>query len=300
MAEDGIILMIPNGGNDRRFTGGNMMRKLTAILVLALAIAGGWATSVMAATIFDVEVLVGWDPAATTCLGSGTNDCIQFSGVGGFAGTATEMGWDFSPDATGGAHSFLRIGALDAISGGAFLGTDTTTITSGQTIVSATAQHENNAIPAEDDELFNTVLPTLLTLTNPDGDIVFQAFIPIPINFEETFNEDTAAECAGPNPIGTACDDVFTFPELNTTTQFTDPDTGISYLINVRGLFFDAAGTLFACEDPVAGISSCFTGENLISDRFVVISLTQIPAPATLLLLGLGLLGIGAAGWKRR
>jgi len=276
-----------------------MMRKLAAILVLALAVAGGWATSVMAATIFDVEVRVGWDPAATTCLQSGSNDCIQFAGVGGFAGTNTEMGWDFSPDATGGAHSFLRIGALDATVLG-FLGVATTTIESGQTIVSATAQHENNPIPAEDDQLFNTVLPTLLTLTNPDGDIVFQAFIPIPINFEETFNEDTAAECAGPNPIGTACDDVFTFPELNTTTQFTDPDTGISYLINVRGLFFDAAGTLFACEDPVAGISSCFTGENLISDRFVVISLTQIPAPATLLLLGLGLLGIGAAGWKRR
>jgi hypothetical protein len=95
------------------------------------------------------------------------------------------MGWDFSPDATGGAHNFLRIGALDAISGGAFLGTDTTTITSGQTIVSATAQHENNPIPAEDDDLFSTVLSTLLTLTNPDGDIVFQAFVPIPINFEE-------------------------------------------------------------------------------------------------------------------
>jgi hypothetical protein len=29
------------------------------------------------------------------------------------------------------------------------------------------------------------------------------------------------------------------------------------------------------------------------------VSLQQIPAPATLLLLGLGLLGIGAAGWKR-
>jgi hypothetical protein len=47
----------------------------------------------------------------------------------------------------------------------------------------------------------------------------------------------------------------------------------------------------------VNGISQCFTGENQISNRFVVVSLQQIPAPATLL--GLGLLGIGAAGWKR-
>jgi len=220
----------------------------------------------------------------------------DFSGVGGPAATFLFMNWDQQTTAI---DSELHIGALDATSIG-FVGTATTTIDSGDTVVSATARHINNAIPAEDDVLGDTVLATLLTLTNADGDIVFQANVPIPVAFDETFNEADVGDCAAPNPIGTACDDFFTFPELNFTNQFTDPDTGISYSINVRGLFFDAAGTLFACEPPVAGTSQCFTGEASDNDRFVVVSLQQIvPAPATLLLLGLGLLGMGAAGWKR-
>jgi hypothetical protein len=275
------------------------MRKLAAILVLALAIAGGWGTPVMA---FDMEVRVGWIDTATTC--QGATPCVgftgtggDFSGVGGPATTSLFLNWD---QQTTSIDSELHIGALDATSIG-FVGTATTTINSGDTVVSATARHINNAIPAEDDILGTTTLATLLTLTNDAAEIVFQAFVPIDVDFDETFNEADVGDCGTPNPIGTACDDFFTFLALNFTDQFTD--AGITYSINVRGLFFDAAGTLFACEPPVAGTSQCFTGEGQVNDRFVVVSLQQIPdqipAPATLLLLGLGLLGMGAAGWKR-
>jgi len=283
--------------------GGGKMRTAKALMaVAAVAAVLGW-TSMASAVTFTVEVQVGWINSTGTCTGGGSA-CLGFAGVGGFAGTSTRLNWD---NATAGADSYLSIGVLPDVI--AFppptlvnpippVGIGFTTIDPGQTVRTAEIRHTNNDID-NTSFLASITLATLLTITAPGGTVVIGNGINggdlnIPVTFLETNNHPLSGVCTETsNSLGSICDDQFTFFTLNDDIPFSFG--GQSYILHVRGLL-NANGTQ-ACE-PAAGVGgqvNCLTAESQINDRFVAITLELVrtPAPASLLLVGLGLLGAG-------
>jgi hypothetical protein len=283
--------------------------KTVKALMAVVAIAGvlGLAGIATAAT-FNVEVQVGWINSTGACA-EGPPDCLGFLGTGGngaglFAGTSTRLNWD---NGTQGIDSYLSIGALPDVNGfppavpvnpAAPIGIGTTTITSGgPAVTTAQIRHTNNAIDANDDFLGSITVRTLLRITAADDTPLIDensgGLLDVPVTFLETNNSEPCDETS--NSLGSICDDQFTFVGLNADIPLSFG--GENFILHVRGLL--PANT---CEDAGGGIVNCLTREGEINDRFVQISLEQIdivPLPGTLLLLGIGMLGMGAALRKR-
>ena len=280
------------------------MRTVKALMaVAAVAAVLGW-SSMASAVTFTVDVQVGWINSTGTCTGGGSA-CLGFAGVGGFgAGTSTRLNWDAAT--VGDADSYLSIGALPLVIGFPAptlvnptppTGSGTTTIDPGQTVVTAEIRHTNNDIE-NTSFLANITLATLLTITAPGGTVVIGDGINggdllIPVTFLETNNHPLSGVCTQTsNTLGSTCDDQFTFFTLNADIPFSFG--GQDYILHVRGLL-NPDLTTQACEDAGGGQVNCLTAESQINDRFVTITLELVstPAPASLLLVGLGLLGAG-------
>jgi hypothetical protein len=280
------------------------MRTARALLAMvALTAVIGWSTAATATpgVEFQIDVLVGWNPPGTCSDGDNTApNCLGFAGVGGFAGTATRLNWD---NTTAAVDSYLGIGATPGTVpfpanvgdvGSIPTGSGTTSVFSeGAAVQTAQIRHTNNEIPDEDDDLASIVLSTSLVLRS-GATVLVNLPLDITVNFQETTNE---APCANPpgNPLGSICDDVFTFIDVSADIPFQfDAGNGLeTFVLHVRGLV-DANGDS-ACT-PFNGQVRCFTEEFDVTDRFVIAFVTQqqVPAPAALLLLGMGLVGMVA------
>ena len=263
---------------------------LVAIAVVAAVL--GMSSVAAMALPFQVEVRVGWVNATGLC-DNGLGTCLGFSGAGGFgAGTSTILNWDKNSAAL---DSSLSIGALPDVSATPpFDGFRTGTIDVGETVRTAMIRHTNNAIPSSNHALSSITLRTLLRILTPDGttEIIGEGTggdFDVSISFLETTNKAPCTQTT--NSTGSICDDQFTFVSLNVDIPFEFD--GHRYILEARGVLNPDGSS--ACEDAGGGLVNCLTRESAVSDRFVAITLRQVdvPAPASLVLLGLGLVGAG-------
>ncbi len=97
----------------------------------------------------------------------------------------------------------------------------------GLWVVVQRLDHLNRVIDNEGNYLGGITTQTSLTINSVPP---FTDNNAVPIVFIETLNEVVAADCVGENPLGSACDDVFTFD----TSDFNDQvftSNGIQYLL---------------------------------------------------------------------
>jgi hypothetical protein len=269
------------------------MRTVRALLAgAAVAAVLGLSSTAMAAP-FQVQVFVGWDNSTGTC-NDATTTCLGFDGTGGFTGTSTTLNWDEKVSGTL-PNSFLSIGALPQFNqpNPPFEGAATNgLIDVGQTIQTAQIQHINNILPDSEEFLATITVKTELVLLSPDGlTVLLDLPLDVPVTFVETPNTNPPA----------CCDDVFTFIDISGDFPFSFG--GINYNLHVEGLV-DAGGNSTCEAGAVPGTVNCFTSEAQTNNRFVIATLEQlstpVPLPGTLLLLGVGMLGMGAAPLLRK
>lgn len=266
-----------------------MMRKeLRGLLAIAaLVFAGGFTSTAMAQPIFDFEVVGGWvddrpNGDATSRDGVGgpvlTNgDGLEFSNDTGVNDNGFDTYFDLAWEAGNPTQSALNFNPLSgSVQTGA--GPEDTSITT----------HFNRIIGADDVTLNTVRLFNILTLTDPDDNsVVFQDSINFLVDFDETQNTATVLGCGPLQQSTTPCDDVFT---LNGGTfPVTAPFSfeGDNYQLSISLLGLDDQGRLITEEDATNEFRS-------------QIRITEVPAPATVALLGLGLFVLGMIGLRRQ
>lgn len=250
----------------------------------------------------DGNNTVGIASAATTCANAG---------VAAAAASAND------PLASAlGARSALELTVFDSLGNGV-LNSDTQNV-----VVIARIDHFNRVIDNEANSLFNiNISANLLVKEDNVGEaLIVSDANTVPISFRESLNRTTGeASCDGANPLGSICDDVFTFD----TSQFAN----VPFMFNGEDFFLQfglapvpecdtPAGTIgtiqiFQCDDFVAhkiaidfqnGLAWAAEGFDnaFLVTMFVTEERINVPAPAGLALLGLGLVGFGFGAWRKR
>lgn len=111
----------------------------------------------------------------------------------------------------------------------------------------------------------------------------------ITIDFVETPN---VANCSGLNPLGSHCDDYFSFTALGLQSLFFTANDGSKWMVE-----FQLANLVNAFFD---GVNTVYTAEAEHSHLDVQARINRVPEPGTLLLTGLALVGLGFSARRQK
>ena len=280
------------------------LRKLLAVAGLAFA---GVASANVMIPSFDFETRTGFEnwacSTAVNCHLTGNENITGYMG----ANLAEHLSWGTgssqNPFVSGGGNAHHAYNAQSHLDITNFIGAGNSITTNGAWETINVFTHTNNIITTAGGNLGSVDVNGWFQLIAPVGLSVPGVN---PLYFDETLNLDSG-ECPGPNPLGTACDDLFTTTGLDATFMFYS-DGFYSYWISFQFAAGPGAAvipngdgtfsiyTTEACSTD--GQAGCGPGEPYSAGVSSVYTQARIwtmfiPEPSTMLLMGLGVLALG-------